>query len=80
MVEYRSGLLTMTQPIYILRKLNFYIHNSQKNIIHPINTSEKYIAILTNKGLKTIDRLKILSDNIDDILDICSIEYMDKLL
>jgi hypothetical protein len=66
--------------LYILHKINYFLHKTTKSITHPINLGQSSILIKTNKGIKTIDRLSIMSDNIDDILDISTLAYIDKLL
>jgi len=70
----------MLIPLYILKKINYYIHACDYNIVHPIIINKKFIAIKTNNGIKTIDKQTISSDNIDDILDISAIEHLDELI
>ena len=70
----------MLVPLYILKKINHYIHSNNQLIINPIIINKTFIVIKTNKGIKTIDKQSILSDNIDDILDISTIEHLDQLI
>jgi len=66
----------------ILHKINYYINKpTTKYIQHPLNIHKSNILIEeSNSVLKSIDRLHIFPDNIDSISDICSMEWIDKLL
>jgi hypothetical protein len=65
-----------------LHKINYYINKPTiKYIQHPLNIHKSNILIEeSNNVVKSIDRLHIFPDNIDSISDICSMEWIDKLL
>lgn len=68
--------------IDFLYKINFYINKyTHSKITHPLCINDTNILVEgVNKTIKSIDKWYILSDHIDDISDMCSIEYIDHLL
>jgi hypothetical protein len=68
------------KDLVILHKINYYIHNTKKPIQHPIYLNKSGILISTHSILKMIELNNVDVNSIDDITDICFIDYIDRLL
>ena len=68
------------QDLATLHKINYYIHNTKKTIQHPVYSNKSGILISTHSILKMIQLNNINLKDIDDIIDISSINYIDRLL
>lgn len=68
------------KDLAVLHKINYYIHNTKKLVQHPLYANKSGILISTHSILKMIELNNIVLKDIDDITDICSIDYIDRLL
>jgi hypothetical protein len=76
MTNYRNN----KNNIAILKKLNYYMYNTEKTIEHPFNIHITQAVIKLSKGLKSIDRFNLVLDYIDTMVDISDISHLDELL